>query len=140
MLFGSQRPLVSLASRLSTEWRAVLLGAAIGAVLALPTPLSTGQEGVPLLVAGVAAGYLAPRDADAYAVGARAGLLLAVPLTASVLLANVDWFAAHDSVAFAVVTVAFVVLFVLAIGYLAGGIGAGIGGWLAVQFGRKEPA
>ena len=130
---------MSPASSLSTEWRAGLLGAAVGVALTLPAVL-TEQEGIALLVAGVVAGYLAPRGADAYAAGGRAGLAAAVPLTVWFVLANVDWFAAHDSTVFAVAAGLVIIAFTLGIGYLAGGIGAGVGGWLAVQFGRKEPA
>jgi len=80
---------VSPVSRFSDEWRAALLGAAVGVALTVPAAF-TDQEAVGLLVAGVVAGYLTPRDANAYVAGARAGLVTAVPLTVWFLLANVD--------------------------------------------------
>ena len=130
---------MSLVPRFSAEWRAALFGAAVGVALTLPAAF-TEQEAVGLLVAGVVAGYLAPRDANAYVAGARAGIVTAVPLAVWFLLANVDWFALQDSMAFELAAAVLMTAFVLGVGYLAGGIGAGFGGWLAVQFGRKEPA
>jgi len=123
---------------ISAEWRAALLGAVVGVPLALP--LLTEQEAIGLLVAGVVAGYLTPTDADTYAAGARAGLVAAVPSTVWFFRTNAERFVGYDPVMLAIAGGVVTAALILVVGYLAGGIGAGIGGWLAVQFGRKEPA
>ncbi|WP_435114972.1 DUF5518 domain-containing protein [Halolamina sp. C58] len=120
-------------------WRPALLGGAVGVALALPVYGRAGQGGPLLFVAGLVAGYLAPEEVDAYAAGARAGLLAALPLLAWYLFDSTTWFLWQDGW-FRAVGSLLAVAFVLGAGYFAGGIGAGIGGWLAVQFGRKEPA
>ena len=121
-------------------WRPALVGGAAGIALALPVYWQTGQGGPLLLLAGVVAGYLAPEEVDAYAAGGRAGGVAALPLLAWFLFDSIDWFVSLGSTAVAVGGGLIAVVLTLAVGYLAGGIGAGIGGWLAVQFGRKEPA
>ena len=106
---------------------------------ALPLNGQAGQGGPLLFVAGLVAGYLAPEGVDAYAAGARAGLVAALPPVVWFLFDSRAWFASQDAW-FAAVGGVLSVAFVLGVAYVAGGIGAGVGGWLAVQFGRREPA
>ena len=121
-------------------WRPALLGGAVGVALALPVYAQAGQGGPLLFVAGIVAGYLAPEGVDAYAAGGRAGAVGALPLLVWFLFDSTDWFASLGSTAIAVGGGAIAAMVIVAVGYLAGGIGAGVGGWLAVQFGRREPA
>ena len=140
---GRQRSGVSSTTPPTTDrarlWRYALLGGAVGVALALPVYGQAGQGGPLLFVAGLVAGYLAPEGVDAYAAGARAGLLAALPLVVWFLFDSRAWFASQETW-FAAVGSVLAAAFVVAVGYLAGGIGAGIGGWLAVQFGRKNPS
>ncbi|WP_053948576.1 DUF5518 domain-containing protein [Halolamina sediminis] len=120
-------------------WRCVLLGGAVGVAVALPVYGQGGQGGPLLFVAGLVAGYLAPEAVDAYAAGGRAGLIAALPLVVWFLYDSTTWFLWQDGW-FRTVGSLLAIAFVLGAGYFAGGIGAGIGGWLAVQFGRNEPS
>lgn len=121
-------------------WRPALVGGAVGIALALPVYWQTGQGAPLLFVAGIVAGYLAPEGVDADAAGSRAGAVAAFPLLVWVLFDSTGAFGSFDSLAFTLAAGTFTAAFVVVFGYLAGGLGAGIGGWLAVQFGRKEPA
>jgi hypothetical protein len=143
LLVGRQRFGVSSITSPSTDrarlWRYALLGGAVGVALAIPVYGRAGQGGPLLFVAGLVAGYLAPEGVDAYAAGARAGLIAALPLLVWFLVDSTAWFLWQDGWLGAVGSLLGVAV-TLGAGYFAGGIGAGIGGWLAVQFGRKEPS